>query len=81
MFPIEQTKPPRETVIRVKTENFINKAACKKFLMDYAKGNRYHSFTCFDSGIYDELNGLLRRYMQGIVKRQPSSGRTLRSNR
>jgi hypothetical protein len=77
MFPIQQTKAPTEREIRVTLPNFVNKAACKKFIMGHARATRFHSFTRLDPGVYDELNAGLRRLMKAIVARQASKGKTI----
>lgn len=58
--------------------NFVNKAACKKFIMDYAGTSRHHKFSRLDPAVFDELNGLLRKHMRAIVARNPSFGKTIR---
>lgn len=86
--------PAEKALLRLKAENptlrptkgirvkhscgFINKAACKKFIMGYAQESRYHKFSRLDPAIYDELNGVLRKHMRAIVVRNPSFGKTLR---
>lgn len=64
--------------IRTRVSFFVNKAACKQFLMDYANQTRHHKFSRVDSEIFDELNAVLRKHMKAIVARNPSVGRTIR---
>lgn len=75
-------KPTTDTFvrdqIRTRVSQFINKAACKQYLMDYADQTRHHKFSRIDSEIFDELNAVLRKHMRAIVARNPSFGKTLR---
>jgi hypothetical protein len=75
-------KPTTDTFvrdqIRTRVSQFINKAACKQYLMDYADQTRHHKFSRIDSEIFDELNAVLRKHMRSIVTRNPSFGKTLR---
>ncbi len=64
--------------IRTRVSQFINKAACKQYLMDYADQTRHHKFSRVDSEIFDELNAVLRKHMRTIISRNPSFGKTLR---
>ena len=67
-----------EGAIRSRVSFFVNKAACKQFIMDCANQTRFHKFGRIDSAIYDELNAVLRKHMKAIVARNPSAGRTIR---
>ncbi len=75
-------KPTTDTFvrdqIRTRVSQFVNKAACKQYLMDYADQTRHHKFTRVDSEIFDELNAVLRKHMRSIISRNPSFGKTLR---
>jgi hypothetical protein len=75
-------KPTTDTFvrdqIRTRVSQFINKAACKQYLMDYADQTRHHKFSRVDSEIFDELNAVLRKHMRTIISRNPSFGKTLR---
>jgi hypothetical protein len=64
--------------IRTRVSQFINKAACKQYLMDYADQTRHHKFTQVGSEVFDELNAVLRKHMRTIISRNPSFGKTLR---
>jgi hypothetical protein len=64
--------------IRTRVSQFINKAACKQYLMDYADQTRHHKFSRVDSEVFDELNAVLRKHMRTIISRNPSFGKTLR---
>jgi hypothetical protein len=55
----------------------INKAACRRFLLDYARQTRYHGFSRIDPSIFAQLNGLLRSHMRTVVMRNPSCGKTI----
>ena len=77
MFPCQRF-PVKTTTPKATSGAFINKAACRKYIMDIAAKSRHHTFTRLEPGIYDELNGVLRRHMATIVSRNPSFGKTLR---
>ena len=64
--------------IRTRVSFFVNKAACKQFIMDWANQTRHHKFGRLDPTIYDELNAVLRKHMKAIVARNPSVGKTIR---
>lgn len=64
--------------IRSRVSFFVNKAACKQFIMDCANQTRHHKFGRLDPCIYDELNAVLRKHMKAIVARNPSVGKTIR---
>ena len=76
MFPASKVKVG-EVVLSTRMHSLINKAACKKFIMDCAN-QRYHKFSRLDPAVYDELNGVLRKHMRAIVARNPSHGKTIR---
>jgi hypothetical protein len=64
--------------IRTRVSQFVNKSACRQFIMDFANQTRHHKFTCVEAAIYDELNAVLRKHMKAIVARNPSVGKTIR---
>ena len=64
-------------VVRTKGD-LINKAACRRYIFDYAKATRYHEFGRIEPCVFDELNGVLRKHMRHVVARNPSCGRTIR---
>lgn len=64
--------------IRSRVSFFVNKAACKQFIMDCANQTRHHKFGRLDPAVYDELNAVLRKHMKAIVARNPSVGKTIR---
>lgn len=67
-----------EGSIRTRVSFFVNKAACKQFLMDYANQTRHHKFSRVEAEVFHELNAVLRKHMKAIVARNPSVGRTIR---
>jgi hypothetical protein len=67
-----------EGAIRCRVAFFVNKAACRQFIMDCANQTRHHKFGRVDPAIYDELNAVLRKHMKAIVARNPSVGKTIR---
>ena len=64
--------------IRTRVAFFVNKAACKQFIMDYANQTRHHKFARLDPAVFDELNAVVRKHMKVIVARNPSAGKTIR---
>jgi len=77
MFPADKVKVGGILLPPTRRPSFLNRAACKKFIMDIAN-QRYHKFSRLDPAVYDELEGLLRRQMRAIVARNPSLGKTIR---
>ena len=77
MFPADKVKRGEIVLPVTRRTSFINKAACKKFIMDIAN-QRYHKFNRLNPAVYDELEGVLRRHMRAIVARNPSLGKTIR---
>jgi hypothetical protein len=64
--------------IKTRVSNFINKAACRQYIMDWADQTRHHKFSRIDPEIFAELNAVLRKHMKSIVTRNPSFGRTIK---
>jgi hypothetical protein len=64
--------------IRTRVSNFVNKAACKQYIMDWADQTRHHKFSRIDPEVYAELNAVLRKHMKTIVSRNSSFGKTIR---
>ena len=64
--------------IKTCASNFINKAACRQYIMDWADQTRHHKFSRIDPEIFAELNAVLRKHMKSIVTRNPSFGRTIK---
>lgn len=67
-----------ENGIRTRVSFFVNKAACKQFIMDFANQTRHHKFSRLDPTVFDELNAVVRKHMKAIVARNPSVGKTIR---
>jgi hypothetical protein len=67
-----------ERGFKTRVSNFVNKAACKQYIMDWANQTRHHKFSRLDPEIYAELNAVLRKHMKAIVTRNPSYGKTIR---
>ena len=77
IFPCERF-PVKTITPKAVRGDFVNKAACRKYIMEFAAKTRHHTFTRLDPGIYDELNGVLRRHMVAIVSRNPTFGKTIK---
>ncbi len=67
-----------ERGFKTRVSNFVNKAACKQYIMDWANQTRHHKFSRLDPEVFDELNAVLRKHMKAIVTRNPSFGKTIR---
>lgn len=67
-----------EKGLRTRVSFFVNKAACRQFIMDFANQTRHHKFSCLDPAVYDEINAVVRKHMMSIVSRNPSAGKTIR---
>jgi len=67
-----------ERGFKTRVSNFINKAACRQYIMDWAHQTRHHKFSRIEAEVFDELNAVLRKHMKTIVSRNPSFGKTLR---
>jgi hypothetical protein len=64
--------------IRTQAKNFINKAACKRYLLDYADQTRHHKFIRVDPEVFHELEVVVRKHMRAIVGRNIDFGRTIK---
>jgi hypothetical protein len=62
---------------RMNDTPYINKAACKKFLLRYAADNRAHKFTRVAKELLVKLNSELTFKMMDAVHSQPSKGKTI----
>lgn len=69
--------PATETAVRTRNPSMINKAACRKFILDVAKSERHHPFTRVADSVYDEAEGLLRSHFRNKVRSIPSKGKTI----
>jgi len=58
--------------------SLVNKAALKKFILDYARDQRRHVFTRVSSGSLQTAEAMLRNWAQNEIHRHPSVGKTLR---
>jgi hypothetical protein len=67
-----------ERGFKTRVSNFVNKAACRQYIMDWADQSRHHKFGRIAPEVFDELNAVLRKHMKTIVSRNPSFGKTLR---
>jgi hypothetical protein len=56
----------------------INKAWCRKFMLEYAGRSRHHKFERVAESSYDILMHKLRDAMRNLVDQQPSKGKTIR---
>jgi hypothetical protein len=74
---MDQSYPETMAPTRAFKGELINKAACRRFLLDYARQTRYHGFSRIDPSVFAQLNGLLRTHMARVVMRNPSCGKTI----
>ena len=56
---------------------YINKVACRRFMLEYARKNRTHKFTRVHDETLGVINSLVRAHMISHVQRSPSMGKTL----
>lgn len=55
----------------------INRAKCKRFLLDYARASRAHKFTRVSLNTLCEAEGALKNWLKLRVNQTPSKGKTL----
>jgi hypothetical protein len=56
---------------------FINRAACKSFLLEHAAATRAHKFHRVSSETLREINDAVRAVMTGKIRALPSKGKTI----
>ena len=56
---------------------FINRAAVRDFLLEYARANRAHKFERVSSETLQAINEAVRQQMIAHVRRLPSKGKTI----
>lgn len=56
---------------------FLNREACRDFLLEHAKGTRAHRFERVSAETLHQVNEEVRRFMIGLVRRLPSKGKTI----
>ena len=56
---------------------FLNRAACKSFLLAYAAQTRAHKYARVSGETVQAINEATRRYMIELVRKLPSKGRTI----
>ena len=61
------------------SDSLINRAACKKFTLQWAKDHRQGwDVTCVSKQFIDDLNTKVRLMIQGAVNKHRSVGRTVK---
>uniref|UniRef100_A0A6M3L040 Uncharacterized protein n=1 Tax=viral metagenome TaxID=1070528 RepID=A0A6M3L040_9ZZZZ len=55
----------------------INKKACRRWMLDYARRTRHHKFTRVSNETFLVLDLKLRNTMRDIVDKHPSRGKTI----
>lgn len=60
------------------SNNLINRAQCKKFILDYAQRERHHKFTRVSAACYEYLEMRMRETCRMLVASQPSKGQTIK---
>ena len=58
--------------------DLVNWKATKRLIMDMAKENRSHKYTCVSNSIKNELNSIIRNWAFNKVMEQPSKGKTIK---
>jgi hypothetical protein len=56
---------------------FLNRAAVRQFLLDFAKANRAHKFERVSAETLLEVNEAVRHILMAKVRQLPSKGRTI----
>jgi hypothetical protein len=58
---------------------FINKAACKKFMLEMSVKHRNGKFKRVGSDVFEHLSQHIQREMIAFVRSHPSIGKTLKA--
>lgn len=58
--------------------SLLNKAAVRRFILDYAKESRAHKFTRVSPVIHEQLEGYVRDRCRHIVRSHPGVGKTIK---
>ena len=56
----------------------INKKNIRRFILDYAKRSRAHTYSRVAECVYDQIESAMRDRCRRIVDAQPSAGRTIK---
>lgn len=59
--------------------NLLNRAAVRRFALDYARRNRTHPFSRVSEDFMEQVEAALRASIQARIDRHPSKGKTLLS--
>lgn len=62
---------------RKQNSSLINRQAVARYVKDTGPSLRYHKFTRISSELFDHLDSQMRRWLDGIIKHAPSTGKTL----
>jgi len=57
--------------------SLINRAACKKAVLEIAQQRRAGKFTRVSADVFDHLEGVLRSSIASLVHSHPSVGKTI----
>jgi hypothetical protein len=61
-----------------KTRGLVNRRCVRRFLLETAAANRAHRFTRVADTVFDQIEAFVREKCRGIVRSQPSVGKTIR---
>jgi len=75
---IEGTVETTTEEARTRSPTVINRAAVRRFILQYAGRTRRHRYTQVAPAVYDELEAQVREACRRLVHRQPSKGKTIR---
>jgi hypothetical protein len=76
----DSQSPSANGTARARTLNptcFLNREACRDFLLEQAAGTRHHKFERVSSETLHQVNEVVRQIMIGTVRRLPSKGKTI----
>lgn len=57
--------------------SFINKSACREFLLDKAQAKWQGKFTRVSKDVFEMLESLIRNDMESFIRAHPTLGKTL----
>ncbi|MDA0232561.1 MAG: hypothetical protein O3C69_03645 [Chloroflexi bacterium] len=56
----------------------INRQNVRRFVLEFAERSRAHKFTQVAESVYEQVEAAVREKCRGIVRQQPSVGKTIR---
>ena len=61
-----------------KPRGLVNRRCVRRFLLETAADSRSHRFTRVAESVFDKIEATVREKCRGIVRSQPSAGKTIR---